>query len=166
LNDSLPEELGRLINLHGVDWSGRLINRCGFNFNPVPVIEKNSAIYFLILHWNKVLQKALLPTDPRKVFAEISRLKIHFPGIAMSERENEILIHDYITELSIFPADLIELVCREYRLDGENKYFPKLGHLRSMIIPHFYKRLSKSNRLLALIEASSDEKNQQYNHNY
>ncbi len=37
LNDSLPEELERLISLHGVDWSGRLINRCGLNFNPVPV---------------------------------------------------------------------------------------------------------------------------------
>ncbi len=61
--------------------------------------------------------------------------------------------------MSIFPTDLIELVCREYRLDGNNKYFPKVGQLRSKLVQHFYIRLAKSNKLHALIEASENESN-------
>lgn len=145
-----------MISLDGVDWSGRLVGRCGFNFKPVPVINQDSTIYSSLIYWSKVLQELLLPAKPEDVFAELGRLKLHFPGVVMEERENEILIQDYVIELSIFPIDLIKLVCREYRLDGSNKFFPKLGQLYTMTIPHFSARISKSNKLLALIEASEN----------
>jgi hypothetical protein len=50
LNDSLPEELERLINLSGVDWSEKLINRSTYRFNPIPVIPFNSTIYKMIVN--------------------------------------------------------------------------------------------------------------------
>ena len=81
----------------------------------------------------------------------------------MNAGENELLIRDYLADLSVFPMDLIELVCREYRLDN-NQYFPKLGVLRSMLITHFTIRISKSNRLLALIEAAENGYNPDQNY--
>lgn len=160
----MPEELERLISIPGVDWTGNFINKCEFSFKPVPVITKDSMLFSMILYWNKVLQAALLPANPEDVFAELGRLKLHFPGTSMSERENELLIRDYIADLSLFPMDLIELVCREYRLNGDNKFFPKLGTLRSMLIIHFTRRISKSNRLLALIEAAENGYNPNQNY--
>lgn len=118
----------------------------------------------MILHWSKLLQAALLPAKPEDVFAELGRLKLHFPGTAMNAGENELLIRDYLADLSVFPMDLIELVCREYRLSGNNQYFPKLGVLRSMLIVHFTIRISKSNRLLALIEAAENGYNSNQNY--
>ncbi len=157
LNDSLPEELERLINLAEVDWTGRLVGKAGFNFKPVPVISNTSALYSLITHWSRILQKALFPANPEDVFMELSKFKLHFLGVPLEERENEMLVSDYVAELSLFPIDLIELVCREYRLNEKNKFFPKLKELRLMLITPLKIRISKSNRLLALIEASEND---------
>ncbi len=118
----------------------------------------------MTLHWNKLLQAALLPAKPEDIFAELGRLKLHFPGTAMNAGENELLIRDYLSDLSVFPMDLIELVCQEYRLNGDNKFFPKLGTLRSMLIIHYALRISKSNRLLALIEAAENGYNSNQNY--
>lgn len=146
-----------------MDWTGRFINKCEFSFKPVPVINKDSMLFSMILYWNKLVQAALLPAKPEEVFAELGRLKLHFPGTPMNESENELLISDYLADLSGFPMDLIELVCREYRL-GNNQYFPKLGVLRSMLIVHYTLRISKANRLLALIEAAENGYNPNQNY--
>ena len=155
-----------MLTLQGVDWSGRLIGRCSYKFNPIPVIPKTCRIYPMILHWSKVLESSLYPSDPKEILMAITTLKAHFPGQSMSEKENEILIRDYLTDLSIFPADLIEQVCREYRLDGNNKYFPKVGQLYAKLVQYFSIRLAKSNKLHALIEASENERNKQLKSNY
>jgi hypothetical protein len=84
---------------------------------------------------------------------------VHFPGQLMSESENEILIHDYLDDLHGFPFDLIQQVCNEYRYEGGNENFPKAGLLRQSINIHFYKRLSKLNKLRALIEVSERDAN-------
>ncbi len=109
------------------------------------------------------MQDALLPADPEEIFEEVSNLKVHFLGSKLSERESKILVHDYIVDLSIFPSDLIKFICREYRL-GNNQFFPKVGQLYTMLVPLFSARISKANKLLALIEAS--ENNLTNNDNY
>lgn len=152
-----------MINLEGVDWTGRLVGRCEFNFKPVPVVSQNSDLYQSILYWSKVMQESLLPAQPEEIFEEVSNLKLHFLGNKLSERESEVLVKDYIVDLSFFPFDLIKFICREYRLSN-NQYFPKVGQLYTMLVPLFSARISKANKLLALIEAS--ESNQTNNDNY
>lgn len=109
------------------------------------------------------MQESLLPAQLEEIFEEVSNLKLHFLGNKLSERESEVLVKDYIVDLNFFPFDLIKFICREYRLSN-NQYFPKVGQLYTMLVPLFSARISKANKLLALIEASQN--NQTNNDNY
>ncbi len=110
------------------------------------------------------MQESLIPADPKEIFREISQLKLHLLGNKLSERESEVLVRDYVLDLSIFPLDLIKFICREYRLSN-NQFFPKVGQLYTMLVPRFSARVSKANKLLAIIEASNNN-NQTNNNNY
>ena len=159
LNDSLPEELERLIASSGVDWTEKLINRCEYRFNPIPVVPFNSSTYQKLIYWSKILQDSLKPAEPEQILAILARLRIHFTSQMMNENENEILVHDYLADLSHFPFDLILQAYNEYRYEGSNTFFPRVGQLRQMINIHLCKRLSKLNRLTALIEVSERNAN-------
>lgn len=157
LNDSLPEVLERLITSPGIDWTGRLIGRSEYTFKPIPVIEHNSAIYSQALKWSNILQEALLPADPKHIFMHLTNLRVHFKGHSLSETESRILIQDYISDLSHLPLDLIELVCKEYRHDGNSQFFPKAGQLRTAANQHLCVRVSKLNKLNAILQISENK---------
>ena len=157
LNDSLPVALERLIISPGVDWSGKLIGRSEYTFKPIPVIERNSAMHYMAVKWSKILQEALLPADPKHIFMHLTNLRVHFKGHSLSETESRILIQDCISDLSHLPLDLIELVCKEYRHDGNSQFFPKAGQLRTAANQHLCVRFSKLNKLNAILQASEDK---------
>ena len=157
LNDSLPVALEHLIASPGVDWSGKLIGRSEYTFKPIPVIECNSVTYSQALKWSKILQEALLPADPKHIFMHLTNLRVHFKGHSLSETESRILIQDYISDLSHLPLDLIELVCKEYRHDGNSQFFPKAGQLRTAANQHLCVRVSKLNKLNAILQASENK---------
>ncbi len=138
----------------GVDWSGKLIGRSEYAFKPIPVIERNSLIYNQVVKWSKILDEALLPAEPKHIFMHLTNLRVHFKGHALSETESKILIQDYIADLAHLPLDLIELVCKEYRYDGNSQYFPKAGQLRTKANQHLCIRVAKLNKLNAILQTS------------
>ena len=138
----------------GVDWSGRLVNRSEYAFKPIPVLDRNSVLYSQVVKWSEILQEAMIPANPKHILMHLTNLKVHFKGYHYTVKENEILIHDYISDLAHFPLDLIELVCRQYRHDGNSQYFPKIGQLRTMASVYLCARVAKLNKLQAIIEAS------------
>ncbi len=158
LNDSLPVALERLIASPGVDWTGKLIGRSEYTFKPIPVIERNSVIYNQVVRWSKILHEALLPADYNHIFMHLTNLRVHFKGHPLSETESKILIQDYISDLAHLPLDLIELVCKEYRHNGNSQYFPKAGQLRTAANQHLCVRVAKLNKLNAILQASEDIK--------
>jgi hypothetical protein len=154
LNDSLPEDLERLVSLGQVDWTGKLIGRTEFAFQPIPVVESNSAEYTKIVEWIDILEKSLIAAEPQQIFMELARLRLHCPTATMSEYESELLIKDYIADLSIFPLDLIIQACNEYRYDCDNKFFPSVAKLLDLIRPRIYYRRHKLSKLKKLKEIS------------
>jgi hypothetical protein len=160
LNDSLPEDLERLVSLSQVDWTGKLIGRTEMAFWPVPVVENNSAVYAKITEWINILEKSLIAAEPQQILIALARLRLHCPTVTMSEYESELLIKDYIADLSEFPLDLIIQACNEYRYGCDNKFFPSIAKLLDLIKRHIYFRRLKLTKLKKLKEASdTQEKN-------
>lgn len=156
MNDSLPEELEQLVNLNQVDWSGKLIGRTELEFRPVPAVDRNSNLYAKISQWIDILENFLKPADSRKILLELARLRLHFPTATMSDYESELLIKDYIADLSIFPLDIIIRACNEYRYSCESKFFPSIAKLLELIRLHIYSRQLKLSRLKKIKETSDE----------
>lgn len=158
MNDSLPEDLERLVSLSQVDWTGNLIGRTEFAFRSIPVVETDSAMYAKITEWIDILEESLIVAEPKQIFMELARLRLHCPTVTMSEYESELLIKDYITDLMEFPLDLIIKACNEYRYGCENKFFPSIAKLLELIKPHIYFRRLKLTKLKKLKEVSDTQK--------
>ncbi len=161
MNDSLPEELERLVNFSQVDWTGNLIGRTELAFRSIPVVENNSAVYAKITEWIDIFEKSLNSAEPQQILTALARLRLHCPTVTMSEYESELLIKDYIADLSNFPLDLIIQACNEYRYGCENKFFPSIAMLLELIRPHIYFRQLKLTRLKKLKEVSDTQKKKQ-----
>ncbi len=159
MNDSLPEDLERLVSLSQVDWTGNLIGKTEFAFRSIPVVESNSAIYAKITEWIDILEKSLNSAEPQQILVALARLRLHCPTVTMSEYESELLIKDYITDLMDFPLDLIIKAFNEYRYGCENKFFPSIAKLLDLIRPHIYFRRLKLTKLKKLKEVSDAQKN-------
>ncbi len=154
MNDSLPEDLERLVSLSQVDWTGKLIGRTEFAFRSIPVIESNSDEYIKIIEWIDILEKSLIAAEPQQILAVLARLRLHFPTITMNVYEIELLIKDYIADLIDFPLDLIIQACNEYLYGCDNKFFPSIAKLLDLIRPHIYSRRHKLTKLKKLKEVS------------
>lgn len=157
LDDSLPQELERLVKLDQVDWSGKLIGRTEFEFRPVPAVDTKSNLYAQIVEWIDILENFLKPADPRKILQELARLRLHFPTATMSTYEAELLIKDYLADLSEFPLDVIIKACNDYRYSCESKFFPSIARLLESIRLHIYSRQLKLNKLKKIKEASDEQ---------
>ncbi len=154
MNDSLPEDLERLVHLSQIDWSGKLAGKTELSFKPIPAIDKDSSVYAKIADWIEILEQSLIPADRKQILAVLARLRLHCPTATMSAYESELLIKDYIADLIDFPLDIIIQACNEYRYDSDNKFFPSIAKLLELIKPHIYYRKLKLNRLKKLKEAS------------
>lgn len=143
-----------MLSLRNVDWSETLIDRCEYAFQPIPVIAQNSPIYQTLLLWIDILEKSLIPAEPKYIITVLSLLRLHFPTESMSEKLSEILIKEYVFDLEEFPLDLIIFACNEYRYDCNSKFFPSIAKLLAIIKPHIYKRKLKLSRLKKLKEVS------------
>jgi len=102
----------------------------------------------------------LIPADSEEILGLLARLRIHFPTHRMRENELEVLISDYLADMSSYPPDIIEKACAEYRRDSENMFFPKLGQLLKLMDKHWYKRLSQLKKLRILLKKSNGDENE------
>lgn len=78
------------------------------------------------------LNALLKAAEPREIMACLGKLTLHYPMTNMSESEKTMLLEDYIDDLSHYPAWAIAEVCREYRTDPTNQFFPKAAVLPAM----------------------------------
>lgn len=157
LQDSLPEDLERLVNLSQVDWTGKLIGRSEFAFKPIPTVEIGSEIYLKIEKWIKILENSLISAKSREIFMELARLRLHFSTVQMTSFESKLLIKDYVADLHDFPIDIISKACNDYRYNCESTFFPSIAKLLKLIKPHMQLRQVKLSRLKKII-GESDKK--------
>lgn len=61
------------------------------------------------------------------------------------------LLEDYILDLSTYPASMIGEVCREYRLEKNNEFFPKIGALVALLGVKYRPLLKRRNNIEALL---------------
>lgn len=154
LRDSLPEELERLLSSNNIDWTGNLLGISTLISMPVPVVAKGSKNYFLLLTAVNQLQRALKPATPREILYSLARLRLHYANHTMGEDELAVLLEDYMSDLSLYPQDILEQACLEYRRDGNNLFFPKVGQLILLADKYLRPRKLKLDRIKKLLEVS------------
>ena len=62
------------------------------------------------------------------------RLSLHYPNMARTEREAELMVQDWLEDLGEFPADLIADACRIWR-NSTQRFFPTTGQLLDPVRP-------------------------------
>jgi hypothetical protein len=124
---------------------------------PIPIINKDSKIYSLLLVGIRQLEISLKPANTREILTLLAKLRLHFASSVMSEEEVAILLEDYLTDLAPYPADIIEQACIEYRKDGKNLFFPKIGQLLTLMDKYWYPRKFKLKKLNKLLELSNQQ---------
>lgn len=153
-SDSLSEELERLTNLEGIDWTGTLLGRSDRITSAVHVISRKSGTYGNLLIDIRKLEIALKPAK-EEIMTQLARLRLHFSAGYVTAEEFKYLLKDYIADLAQYPKDLIEMACNEYRRHTENQFFPKFGQLIKLIQESWFKRKGKLARLKKLLEVSN-----------
>lgn len=53
----------------------------------------------------------------------------------MTQHEKTLLLEDYVDDLAQYPAHMLNKACRQYRLNPENRFFPKVADLIALISP-------------------------------
>lgn len=155
LRDSLPVELERLLNSKSIDWTGHLLGISTIVSVPVPVVAKGSKDYFLLLTAANQIQRALKPATPREILYSLARLRLHYANNTMGEDELAILLEDYMSDLSLYPLDILDQACLEYRRDGNSLFFPKVGQLILLADKYLRPRKLKLERIKKLLEVSN-----------
>lgn len=99
----------------------------------MPIIPQNSLLYSQLIEAIQTLETLLIPANDLQIAPHLAMLRLHFPIADLSEEAICKLMKDYLADLSGYPADIIELACVEYRRNGQNLYFPKVGQLLELI---------------------------------
>lgn len=154
LNDSLPEQLERLLSDEGIDWQGNMLGKSQYLSKRVPVISKNSVVYDQLIEAISVIEKLLEPANETDIIPLLVKLRLHFSLQHLSEIEISILINDYLEDISIYPIDIIEQACIDYRKCEKSLFFPKVGQILALIKDKWYKRRYKLQKLKKLLETS------------
>lgn len=154
LNDSLPEPLERLLNDKGIDWRGDMLGKSEYLCRKIPVIDRNSRLYSQLLEAISRFEKLLEPSCDTETIQLLAKLRLHFVLSQLSEAEIGILINDYLEDVSIYPLDIIEQACIDYRRDKNSLFFPKVGQLLELIKERWYPRKYKLQKLKKLLDAS------------
>lgn len=68
-----------------------------------------------------------------EVSAILARLALHYWRPDFTPEQTKLLIADYLDDLQRYNPDQIALACRDFRMDGGNKFFPKSGELIQLI---------------------------------
>ena len=63
----------------------------------------------------------------------------------------------YISDMALYPADIVEQACIEYRRDSDSLYFPKVGKLLKLMNNHWYMRKWRLEKLKALLAVSNEK---------
>ena len=158
LSDSLPEELERLLRIPNIDWTGHMVGNSTMHSKPVPVLDKNSKSYVLLLIAIRKLEISLYPARPRDILQLLAKLRLHYASSHMSEKELSLLLEDYLNDLAIYPRDILEQACIAYRKSSENLFFPKISQLIKFMNELWYPRKAKLNKLRKLLEVSNQQK--------
>jgi hypothetical protein len=95
----------------------------------IPAVAKNSNLFVELCLAEKQLMLALKPARPSEILAILSKLRLHYPLANIESRQVEIFLSDYVEDFSFAPLDLLLEVCREYRRNPTNQFFPKIGEL-------------------------------------
>lgn len=103
------------------------------------------------------LESLLSPAKPQEIMICLGRLMLHYPMANMSEHEKTMLLEDYIDDLSRYPAWAIVEVCREYRRDEKNQFFPKVSILANMAARAIAEH-AKARKSIAIILADDSSK--------
>jgi hypothetical protein len=94
-----------------------------------PAVAKNSNLFVELCQAEKQIIVALKPAKLSEILAILSKLRLHYPLANIESRQVEILLSDYVEDLSFSPLDLLLEACREYRRNPANQFFPKIGEL-------------------------------------
>jgi hypothetical protein len=121
----------------------------------VPVISKDSILYSQLIEAIEMIEGLLIPADDTKIIPLLAKLRLHFNLSHLSDNEIIVLMDDYLEDLSIYPFDLIEQACLEYRRDKNSLFFPKVGQLLGLIKGKWYARKYKLQKLKKLLEVSN-----------
>jgi len=100
--------------------------------NLAAIIRQSKSYRQLLEQEIERLRQQLTPCTPEEIIASLGKLLLHFPMTNMSTHEKTLLLEDYIEDLSDFPEQAVLDACKEYRLDPDNKFFPKSAVLVSL----------------------------------
>lgn len=114
----------------------------------------NSAIYSQLIEAIKLIELNLASATPSQIFPILAMLRIHFPIKDISDEAINILMKDYMNELSLYPIDIIQYAYLEYCRNESSIYFPKIGQLLGLIKKRWYQRKYKLQKLRRLLEVS------------
>jgi hypothetical protein len=148
----LPVGLERLLSLKTIDWYESM--KYGIFLQDISAVPKGSKEYLTIMTYIRQIEIALKPAKPRKILSALARLRLHYATSHMSEQELALMLEDYINDLAEYPKDILENACIEYRKDGRNLFFPKVGQLIALVKQPWQLRKEKLHKLKKLVEAS------------
>ena len=101
------------------------------------------------------MKELLKPAKSKEIMSSLSRLNLHFPITYLEDDEVDVLMNDFLSDMSEYPIDIIEKACADYRKDPNNLYFPKIGRLLGIIKKYWYMRKWKLERLEKLLSVSN-----------
>lgn len=114
-------------------------------------------MYHQLIEAIKIMEKSLEPATSTQIIRYLAKLRLHFPTANMSEPETALLMQDYIADMAVYPVDIIEQACAEYRKDAESDYFPKVGKLLSRMNKYWFMRRWQLEKLKKLLFVSVNE---------
>jgi hypothetical protein len=123
----------------------------------MPVIEKGSKQYDLLTLGIRQVELSLKPASPKEILTLLAKLRLHFVSNNMNQRELALMLEDYLTDLAPYPKDILEKACIEYRQNGANTFFPKIGQLISLMHKPWHARRFKLEKLQKLLELSNQK---------
>lgn len=160
LINSLPQEIEQLLNMKGIDWTGKLMGVSPTYLQAIPVVIKGSRTYQQLIEAIRMMEVMLQPASSMQIMQSLANLRLHFPLGYMTEAQLALLMRDYIANLAIYPIDIIEQACIDYKRAADSEYFPKLGKIIALINKYWYLRkweLEKSKKLLAKSETQGNQ---------
>ena len=156
LKDFLQPELKSLLDMKGVDWTGRLLGQHPFIGSSVPIIKRKTREYALLIIAIHDFESALRPTHPKTIVKILAQLRLHYAHSELGEDALMVLLDDYVQDLKLYPADLIEQACIDYRKSpDDSRFFPVSGQLIKYIEPQWFARKTKLMKLKKLLEVSN-----------
>ena len=96
-----------------------------------------------------------MPANELQIMPMLAMLRLHFPMSNLSTESADLLMRDYLNDLSPYPPDIIKEACLEYRHNGQNLHFPKIGQLLELVKKRWYQRKYKLQKLKKLLGASN-----------